>query len=133
MSYLERTTDEAAPTSIQITWSRFLETMWLERTGEFVVTNLDYENPTTTTTTSGGRWTSAFKEETIKAISKWFWAPESRQRAKWMARMDAGSFLESLSNKELEQWRVHFAEQPHPVQPKMSDLCGVFSYRNEGM
>ncbi|CAE7383237.1 unnamed protein product, partial [Symbiodinium necroappetens] len=118
MGYLEKTAEDAAPMGIQTTWSRFLEIMWLERTGEFMVTNLDYESPATTTTTSAGRWTATFKEETIKAINKWFWAPESRQRAKWMARMDAGSFLESLSNKELEQWRVHLRNNHVPYNRK---------------
>ena len=70
------------------------------------------------TFTSSGRWTEEFKKGTVKAVMKWFWTPETRQRTKWMARMDMGEFLGSLSTKELEQWKVHVRNNHLPYHRK---------------
>ncbi|CAE7488319.1 RE1, partial [Symbiodinium necroappetens] len=107
VSYMSNKERYPQPTGLQQAWRLFVETMCLEEQYGTVVTNLDYDQGEMTTSSSSGRWTEEFKNSTTHAVTKWMWNPETRQRAKWMAKMDAGSFLSSLSNKELEQWRVH--------------------------
>ncbi|CAE7595668.1 unnamed protein product [Symbiodinium sp. CCMP2456] len=46
------------------------------------------------------------------ATQEAYWAP------KGLAAMDAGSFLESLSNNELEQWRIHLWNNHIPYNKK---------------
>ena len=108
VNYMSNKERYPQPTGLQQAWKLFVETMCLEEQYGTVVTNLDYDQGEMTTSSfSSGRWTEEFKNSTTHAVTKWMWNPETRQRAKWMAKMDAGSFLSSLSNKELEQWRVH--------------------------
>ena len=118
MSYMEAGKVHDQPTGLQRTWPRYLDTMGIEAQYDSMVSNLDYEPTTMTTSSRTGRWTTEFKEETVKAINRWLWAPDFKQKAKWMARMDAGSFLESLSDKELEQWRVHLRNNHIPYNRK---------------
>ncbi|CAE7884617.1 RE1 [Symbiodinium sp. KB8] len=118
MNYMEAGKVHGQPTGLQRTWPRYLEAMGIEVQYGSMVSNLDYEPTTMTTSTKTGRWTAEFKEETVKAINRWLWAPDFKQKARWMARMDAGSFLESLSDKELEQWRVHLRNNHIPYNRK---------------
>ena len=37
-----------------------------------------------------------------------------RQITRWLAKMDAGNFLGSLTDRELEQWRVHVRNNHQP-------------------
>ncbi|CAE7236687.1 RE1, partial [Symbiodinium sp. KB8] len=79
------------------TWSSFTEVMFLEKQGEALVTNLDYDKAPQGTTTSGGRWSEEFNRATADAILKWRRQPENRQLMRWLAKMDAGNFLGSLT------------------------------------
>ena len=75
--------------------------MCLESIGNNVVTNLEYNGNAVKESTMEGRWTKEFKDEILKAIAKWFAAPEGRQITKWMAKMGAGSFLNSQPTRSL--------------------------------
>ena len=99
-------------------WRRYMEVMCLEEQYGTIATNLDYSEKVMITSTSAGRWTKEFKMGTVGAVMKWMWTPETRQRAKWMAKMDAGAFLSSLSTKELEQWKIHVRNNHTPYNRK---------------
>ena len=106
---------------LKLSWKSFVEVMCLENQGESIVTNLDYDKELKTVTNGGGRWTMSFKEETAEAMKRWDKVPESRQVRVWMAKMDKvreKSFLESLSDKELAQWKVHVRNNHIPYNRK---------------
>ena len=103
---------------LQTTWRKFNEVMCLDELYGTVATNLDYEEKMIPTSNRSGRWTEEFKIGTVKAVKKWFRTPETRQRTKWMAKMDTGEFLSSLSTKELEQWKVHVKNNHLPYHRK---------------
>ena len=88
-------------------WRRYMEVMCLEEQYGTIATNLDYSEKVMITSTSAGR-----------SVMKWMWTPETRQRAKWMAKMDAGAFLSSLSTKELEQGKIHVRNNHTPYSRK---------------
>ena len=106
--------ERADGSDVARTWSSFTEVMFLEGQGEAVVTNLGYDEAPQGTTTSGGRWSEEFKRATVDAILKWRSQPKNRQLMKWLAKMDAGNFLGSLTDRELEQWRVHVRNNHMP-------------------
>ena len=114
MNYMRSRPEGRNPTGVQRAWPVFMDVMCLEYQCSMVATNLDYQGSDVVTSTTSGRWTENFKEETVNAVNKWFREPESLQVLKWMAKMDAGSFLGSLSDRELEQWRVHVRNNHQP-------------------
>ena len=118
MSYLKSRPEGKNPTGLQRAWPLFMDVMCLEYQYDVVATNLDYQGESITTSTTSGRWTDSFKERTVAAVDKWLREPESRQVSKWMAKMDAGSFLGSLSDRELEQWRIHVRNNHQPYNRK---------------
>ena len=118
IDYVKGNQEHAEQTGLQVSWKPFVEAMCLDELYGTLVTNLDYDKEKMITSTVMGRWTEDFKNSTVHAVMKWMWSPETRQRTKWMAKMDAGSFLSSLSNKELEQWRVHVKNNHMPYNRK---------------
>ena len=118
MGYMRRAEQLVQPTGLQRSWRAFVDTMSLEEQYGTVVTNLDYEKKEMSTSNSLGRWTEEFKGGTMRAVTKWMWNPETRQRTEWMAKMDAGPFLSALSNKALEQRKVHVRNNRMPYNRK---------------
>eukprot|EP00439_Symbiodinium_sp_Y106_P057653 s1399_g8.t1 len=116
LNYVTNAMGWKKPTGLQRAWEAYYEVMCLETVGNSVVTNMEYNGDVVKKTTVEGKWTKEFKDEIIKAIEKWFTVPEGRQIMKWMAKMDAGSFLSSLSNKELEQWKAHVKNNHLPYR-----------------
>ena len=116
LNYMNNGMGWTRPTGLQRSWSAYQEVMCLDSIGNSVVTNLEYNGDAVKESTLEGKWTKEFKQEILQAIEKWFAVPEGRQIAKWMAKMDVGSFLNSLSNKELEQWKVHVRNNHLPYR-----------------
>ena len=114
MSYVNPQEENLVNNKLSRPWKEFTDVMFLEGQGETMVTNLDFGESTSSTTTAQGRWTTRFKETIIQAIERWRCQPEMRQITRWLAKMDAGNFLSSLTDRELEQWRIHVRNNHQP-------------------
>ena len=118
MDYVFLEEEGRARSGLASVWPSYVEAMSIERQGPALVSNLDYVDTPQCTTTATGRWSEGFVEATVKAIQEWKWHPETRQIARWLAKMDAGNFLSSLTDRELEQWRAHVKNNHLPYNRK---------------
>ncbi|CAE7296882.1 RE1 [Symbiodinium sp. KB8] len=118
MDYVFLEEEGRARSGLASVWPSYLEAMSIERQGPALVSNLDYVNLPQRTTMATGRWSEEFIEATVKAVQEWKWHPETRQIKRWLAKMDAGNFLGSLTDRELEQWRAHVRNNHLPYNRK---------------